>query len=125
AYLMGAGADLILCETMINRDEAVIAAEICAVKGYPFMMSFTAADGKRLDGTPLESIVPDIDQYNPLALLLNCRSPQVITDHLVLLRRLSATPTGAYGNGPGKPDPETGWHPANGGKEAYAEAAAK
>ena len=121
--LIGTGVDFILAETMINQREIAFISKYMHQKGFPFMMSFTAQDGRLLDGTPLESVVPDVVKGNPLALLLNCRSCIEITKTLPALQKLFHGMLGAYGNGPGHADDEFGWKIKSGGVDEYLEAA--
>jgi homocysteine S-methyltransferase len=120
--LISTGVDFILAETMINRSEIAFISEYLRQREFPFMMSFTTQDGRLLDGTSLESTIPDVLKANPLALLLNCRSCQEITQTLPLLQSLFQGITGAYANGPGHPDPELGWQNTAGGVEQYLDA---
>jgi homocysteine S-methyltransferase len=121
--LIDAGVDLILAETMINKDEIAFICEYLHQMSFPFMMSFTMQDGCVLDGTPMASVIPDLMRSKPLALLLNCRSCVEITKTLPLLQGIFPGTTGAYANGPGHPDDTLGWRLAEGGVEEYVAAA--
>jgi homocysteine S-methyltransferase len=121
--LISTEVDFILAETMINQSEITFISRYLHEKNTPFMMSFTVQDGRLLDGTALESVIPEVIGCNPLALLLNCRSCAEISKNLPLLQSLFHGITGAYGNGPGHPDDELGWYIAEGGIEEYVEAA--
>jgi homocysteine S-methyltransferase len=115
--------DFILIETMINMDEVMIACAVCRSLNIPFMLSFTIDNGCLLDGTPLDILIPTIAATEPLAMLLNCRPADEVTKGLNVLLACTESMVGAYGNGPGAPDPETGWQIEEGGVEAYAKAA--
>jgi homocysteine S-methyltransferase len=120
--LISTGVDLILAETMINRDEARFISSYLHKCRFPYMMSFTITGENLLDGTSLKSVVPDIILHEPMALLLNCRSTSQISAGLSLLQDLYAGSVGAYGNGPGRPDATTGWELQAGGIEDYLRA---
>lgn len=117
--LIDAGVDMILAETMINISEVHILSAILADKGFPWAMAFCVQNGCLLDGTSLDNIIPQVAEYNPLALLLNCRPADEITRNLAILTERWQGITGAYGNGPGHPDDIDGWTPAHGSIERY------
>ena len=85
--LARAGVDLVLVETMINREEIRIASQCCQAMAMPYMMSCVVEDGKILDGTTLEHVISDLDDRLLLAVLLNCRTPDRLTAGLPLLRQ--------------------------------------
>lgn len=108
--LMDADIDFILAETMINKAEAMYIARYLHEVRFPFMVSFTVDEAPALlDGTPLDRIIRDIAEYAPLAILINCTSADIISTALPVLQRTFDGMTGAYGHGPGRPDPNTGW----------------
>ena len=121
--LLNCGADIILAETMLNASEVRSVTHLCAEFHLPLIISLLAESGALLDGTPLEVIIPEIQASEPLAILLNCRDVQVVSENLSILRSLTDLPIGAYANGPGKPDPEVGWEHDAGGLEAFVDAA--
>jgi len=65
--LISSGVDFILAETMINQSEIAFICDYMRKREFPFVMSFTTQDGRLLDGTPLESAIPDVLKANPLA----------------------------------------------------------
>ena len=117
--LISTGVDFILAETMINHREITFISEYLHQKEFPFIMSFTAQDGRLLDGTPLESVIPDVTDKNPLGLLLNCRSCAQITKTLPVLHDLFHGVSGAYANGSGHPDNILGWKIEDGSINDY------
>ncbi len=117
--LISTGVDFILAETMINRSEIHFISDYLYRKEFPFMISFTAQDGRLLDGTPMESVISDVIDTNPLALMLNCRSTDEITRTLLLLHNLFHGMIGVYANGFGHPDDELGWKNEEGGVNEY------
>jgi homocysteine S-methyltransferase len=121
--LIESGVDVILCETMINHAEILIAARICKERHFPFLLSFTSQDDALLDGTDLKEMIVEANKYQPMALLLNCRSTDEITAGLQVLANSFDGLTGAYGNGPGHPDLEVGWRIAEGAVAGYVNAA--
>jgi homocysteine S-methyltransferase len=103
------GVDMILLETMINRVEIEVITELLKSSDIPFMISFTAEPGgKLLDGTDISTILTYTLEARPMALLLNCRTPETITGNLRYLSGYGA-PIGGYGNGTGEPGGPTGW----------------
>ncbi len=83
------------------------------------MMSFTVEDGRLLDGTPFRHVIDEVQSCNPLALLVNCRPGDQIAAALQTLRDAYPGIIGAYGNGPGCPDPVSGWQLEEGGVGTY------
>ena len=109
ALLADSGVDLIILETMINIDEAIIGAQHAHKSGLPYLISFTADEGRLLDGTALIHAVEQIQAFQPATVMLNCRRPDVITEHLQLISTIPLLTLGAYGNGSGRPGGDTGW----------------
>jgi malic enzyme len=103
--------------------EILIAARICKERHFPFLLSFTSQDDALLDGTDLKEMIVEANKYQPMALLLNCRSTDEITTGLQILANSFDGLTGAYGNGPGHPDLEVGWRIAEGAVAGYVNAA--
>lgn len=109
-----AGADWILVETMNTIREAVAALE-AARRLLPACVSFTcAADGRLLSGEDPARAAAAVDPLAPEAILVNCCAPAAATRALARLRDATDRPLGAYANGVGRPDPETGWRFAGG-----------
>jgi S-methylmethionine-dependent homocysteine/selenocysteine methylase len=95
------GVDLFLCETMASVAEAQVATAAAAESGLPVWTAMTVNDddGTRLrSGEPLEAVSPLVDEFRPDCLLLNCSTPEAISDGLPILARLGEV-FGAYANG--------------------------
>jgi S-methylmethionine-dependent homocysteine/selenocysteine methylase len=117
--LISTGVDFILAETMINHNEIAFISSCLREKEFPYMMSFTGDGNKLLDGTPLESVIPDVIAQEPIALMLNCRRCALLTSALPMLQSLYSGVIGVYGNGPGHPDDQLGWAPEEGSSDEY------
>ena len=108
--LLRAGADLALIETMNTTREAVASLGACRAGGLPALVSFTlGSDGHLLSGEALEDAVAAVLPLEPHALLVNCCPLDAATLGLATLAKVSPLPRGAYANGRGRPDDESGW----------------
>jgi methionine synthase I (cobalamin-dependent) len=109
AWLVDAGVDLILIETMNTIEEAAAAAHAAELSGLPIFVSWTCStDGKILNGQNIQDGIRSLEQYKPEAFLVNCTPPQNIAPALQKMREVSKVPIGAYAN-IGKPEPVFGW----------------
>lgn len=107
--LVEAGVDLILIETMNSVQETVAAARAAKMSGIPMFISWTcASDGKILNGQSVKEGILALDQYKPLAFLVNCTPSKDIGSALQKMREVTKVPIGAYAN-IGKPEPVYGW----------------
>ena len=102
AELLEPFVDLFLCETMSTAEEARAAATGAASTGKPVWVSWTLED----EGPPLlrsgESIAVAYALLEGLpisAFLVNCSTPEAISQALPGLVALSSIPVGAYANG--------------------------
>jgi S-methylmethionine-dependent homocysteine/selenocysteine methylase len=108
-WLVEAGVDLILIETMNSIQEAVAAAQAAAIHEIPIFVSWTCeADGKILNGDRIEDGICFLEPYRPAAFLINCTPAKHITAALKKMRAVSKVPIGAYAN-IGKAEPNSGW----------------
>lgn len=108
-WLVEAGVDLILIETMNSVDEAKAAAMAACRVNLPFFVSFTCAPGGRIyGGEEIEQAVQAVLPLHPSALLINCTPSADVSAALCLLVQASQLPAGAYAN-IGKPEPVFGW----------------
>jgi homocysteine S-methyltransferase len=108
-WLVEAGVDLILIETMNTVQEAVAAAHAVEAYGIPMFVSWTcASDGNILNGESLKDGIHSVEQYKPSAFLVNCTPPKNIASALRKMREATELPFGAYAN-IGKPEPVYGW----------------
>lgn len=101
--LMGPRVDVILAETICSLQEAegVFQGYAASTTDAPLWVAFSVdeADGTRLrSGEPLAVVLPMVAHYRPSAVLLNCSSPEAITQGLPVLSD-SGLPFGAYANG--------------------------
>ncbi len=113
AWLVEAGVDLILIETMNTVQEARAAAYAAEASGVPMFISWTcAADGKILNGQGITEGVLSLEQYKPAAFLVNCTPSENIGAALIKMSEISKVPIGAYAN-IGNPEPVFGWEFTN------------
>lgn len=109
-YLVEAGVDFILLETFNQLSEAQAAMDAARHNNIPFWISWVAKDENSLlsDESLLRAI--DISKKSEAdAILLNCRSAELITQ--TLEKNIQSLPPvfGAYANGSGCPDDDLGW----------------
>jgi S-methylmethionine-dependent homocysteine/selenocysteine methylase len=93
--------DLHLAETMCSVDQArgVLMATKNSPKPMWLALSVEDLDGTKLrSGEPVEAILPLLDTYRVDALLINCSSPEAVTQALPLLQN-AQVPLGGYANG--------------------------
>lgn len=114
-WLVEAGCDFILIETMNTLREARAACEAAAQFALPFMVSLvTDSEGERvLSGEPLRDAASELSGYRPAAILTNCSAPRAVlraTEILAELRNKldGGWEFGGYANS-GEPDPVLGW----------------
>jgi homocysteine S-methyltransferase len=75
--LIDSGVDFILNETFSHLDEIILVCEYCSAKSIPYIMSLYLNDELfLLSGETLEYTVNLIMEHNPLAIGLNCISPE-------------------------------------------------
>ena len=93
--------DLLLLETMSSVDQArgaIMAARTTALPVW-LAVSVQDADGTKLrSGEPLSALAPLLEAMPPEAILINCATPEAITQGLGTLRDFGL-PFGAYANG--------------------------
>ncbi len=107
-WLIADGVDCLLFETMNSIREATICAELARDRSFPFFVSFvTDSPETILSGESLQEAVQAVIRYRPLAVVMNCTHPQVLTEALRHIRRFTAYPLGAYAN-VGESTPEQG-----------------
>lgn len=72
------GVDFILNETQSHFDEIKIICEHCSNNDIPFMISlFITNNSKILSGESITEIVNYIEEFNPIAVGINCVLPQI------------------------------------------------
>jgi len=107
-WLIAAGVDCLLFETMNSIREATICAELAWDRSFLFFASFvTDSPETILSGESLQEAVQAVIRYRPLAVVMNCTHPQVLTEALRHIRRFTDYPLGAYAN-VGESTPEQG-----------------
>jgi len=98
-WLIDAGADCLLFETQNTIREATICAEIADKSAFPFLVAFVCNTPETLiSGESLVDAVNAVIPFEPLALLINCTHPDIVTDGLKSLRDSVEYPLGAYAN---------------------------
>ena len=108
-WLVDAGVDLILIETMNSIREAEAALRAASSSQLPVFVSWTcAANGKILNGESVRDAVLTLSSYGPAAFLVNCTGVNDVAPALSSMRQAVRIPLGAYAN-IGKPEPTFGW----------------
>ena len=110
-YLLEAGVDLVLIETMCSASEIVTATTEAKMRTKKWAVSFCLKQtkiGQLLDGTPLSDIVPNLNFASFIG--INCFPADKLTPQIKYLRKhlLTNMPIAAYGN-VGYADDEGGW----------------
>jgi S-methylmethionine-dependent homocysteine/selenocysteine methylase len=97
--LAGAGADLLVVETMNTIDEARAALRAAATSGLDVVVGFCCGRGGRLlSGEPVREAVRALDPLRPAAYAINCTPPSLTTRAVAELAAATSTPFGAYAN---------------------------
>lgn len=117
SLLISEGVDFILAETLGSMREASVIAEICSNRDYPFMISLRPTGNSTMqDETPLTDCISRLSKFNPLAILLNCNSPENASRDFQILTEVYPGITGIYTNAPGHYLSQTEWdYPDNAG----------
>lgn len=77
-YLINSGCDFILNETQSHLDEILFIAKFCNINSIPYIMSlFFTNELKLLSGENLFEVIKIVEEFNPLAIGLNCVSPKI------------------------------------------------
>lgn len=105
-WLIEAGVDCLLFETMNTVREGAICSRSASEKNVPFIASFICkADLKLLNGESVLDAYEAIKQYNPVGFLINCTAPETITRIFREYASHIELPVGAYANaGISKPE---------------------
>ena len=93
--------DLVICETVVSVAHAKAARDGAAAAAKPVWLAFSVddQDGTKLrSGEPLDDVLPVLAEGGVDAVLLNCSTPEAISDGLPALAK-SGLPFGAYANG--------------------------
>lgn len=93
----GAGADLILLETVNSIGEARVALEVAKAVGLPCWIAFVPdRTGKLFTGETLSQAVAQLEPLKVDAILLNCAPPDDITAGLKEMAPHVTAPMGTY-----------------------------
>ncbi len=110
AWLAEAGVDFLLPETVNAGLEAQSMAEAASATGLAFIVSFVVdADGRLLDGTPIQEAVERTDLPGRVGVSLNCRPIGTLDKAFDKLLRSYDGAIGLYPNGAGHPHGDLGW----------------
>ena len=93
--------DLHLLETVsgLNHVEAILEGCLAATKPVWLGLSVDDADGTKLrSGEALTNVAPFIAKYKPDAVLVNCSTPEAVSQALPIVKSFGV-PFGAYANG--------------------------
>ncbi|MDP3724871.1 MAG: homocysteine S-methyltransferase family protein [Nanoarchaeota archaeon] len=125
--LAGFGIDFFLIETMNTIAEAEVAACAARKTGKPFAISFVPdTSGDIFDGSSWKEAVEALAPLGPIAFLVNCARPEIITESIKKIKECTNIPFGGYGNGDGGPADKEGWEFKNkDDTELYVAEAAK
>ena len=108
-WLVDAGVDFLLIETMNTIQEAIAAARAATTSKIPFLVSWTCtSDGRILNGENIQDAIRSLEAYNPAAFLVNCTPSGYIGSALQKMNEVSKVPIGAYAN-IGKAESVSGW----------------
>jgi homocysteine S-methyltransferase len=108
-WLVDAGVDFILIETMNTIQETIVAAHAAKAHQLPIFISWTCgSDGKLLSGENIDEAVLQLESYDPAAFLVNCTPSKDVFSALRKMRSATNKPVGAYAN-VGKAEPVFGW----------------
>ena len=96
-HLAGAGADLILFETMNAAAEARVAVEAAREVGVPAWVAFVpCCDGRLLGGESMPGVASALRDVAPDVILFNCAPPPDIAGALRAMAKHWKAPLGAY-----------------------------
>lgn len=98
-WLIDAGVDVLLFETMNTVQEAVICSRIASELQFPFFTSVVCnTPGQLLSGELITGVVDAIADLKPLGIIVNCTHPKVLGDTLEILNSYTSIPLGGYAN---------------------------
>ncbi|MEJ2052013.1 MAG: homocysteine S-methyltransferase family protein [Calditrichota bacterium] len=98
-WLIESGVDVLLFETMNTVREAEICSRIAHGLAFPFFVSFVCHRPETLlSGESVLEAASAVIPFHPLALVINCTHPEIISDTLESLHQNTDYPLGAYAN---------------------------
>ena len=107
-WLVDAGVDVLLFETMNSIREAAICSEVARELGFPFFTSLVCREpGILLSGESISDAVAAISEHQPLGILVNCTAPEILGETLEIVSAETDLPVGGYAN-VGFSEPEEG-----------------
>lgn len=115
AALVGAGVDLLACETLPSLSEAKALLEIVEEYGIESWFAFTLRDGSHIsDGTTLADVASLCEGYSHVAAIgVNCVPLELVSPALDALAKATHLPLIAYPNSGESYDPTSKtWGPA-------------
>ena len=78
--LIDNGVDFILNETQSHFDEIRIICEHCSINNIPFVVSLYCDENlELLSGEKVEEVIKFVREHNPLAIGINCISPNIFS----------------------------------------------
>jgi homocysteine S-methyltransferase len=105
-WLIEAGVDCLLFETMNTVREGGICSRIASEKNIPFFTSFICNNELQLlSGESVMDAYRAITPYQPAGFLINCTAPETITSIIRKYASQIELPVGGYANA-GKSEPE-------------------
>lgn len=123
--LKDGGVDFILFETMITLRETLAGLRAAQRHAMPFAVSFCCNDTYALlGGEALKEVIPQVEQYEPIFIGVNCISVATANKLAKHLRGITDFPIAVYAQGDGLADNDQGWRfPEEKEQEAYVQAA--
>ena len=110
ATLDQARVDFIIGETFNSHRETAAFCQAAYDQRVPYFISLiTNEHGDLLSGESLDELLSAISEYEPMCVLINCRSLDLIGAGIDRLSPVWPGMKGLYANGPGVPDAPTGW----------------
>ena len=104
------GADFLLLETMITIKETLAAIKAVKKVKMSFAVSFCCNEKNQLlGGESIKLVIRKIEKYNPLFIGVNCIQPELATQLIKTITKITDLPLCVYANGYGKPDDDQGW----------------
>ncbi len=102
--------DFFLLETFNTIRESKAAAAAAHATGKPLAISFVAnSDGDLLSGESIQDAVDELEQFDPMAYMINCIPLSHTAVSLSKLQSATNRPVGIYANGDGESGSDEGW----------------
>lgn len=106
--------DFVIGEVIGRIVEAEIIIELAQANNLPVWIAFGAEGENLLGGEKLTDAIKMAEAAGAEVIMVNCRTPEVLTESVQILAKNCSVPYGAYGNGQGAPGAEnnietSGW----------------